>query len=356
MLKGGKVMRAKLIVQVTTTLLLASCLTPVDIDVESIGGRIVIAGQVSSVAERSKIEIGITSDANRLPEPVSNAIVELYDDLGNVFEYHEVPEEPGQYILHDVGMPGRKYHVEVTLSGKRYRSADEKMPSAVGVDSAYVKLTNEQVRGASGEVSLRWMAHIRASSQLPQTEEPLYIKWSPEETFIIVPTDEPDPFALVPPNCYVTQNVDPQNITLFDGSTLKTQKVPDQVLATRLIDQSFHVRHYFTVFQSSISHNAFEYWRKVNIVANQVGSIFDSPPAEVRGNMVNINNEDEVVQGYFQAVNETWQRFFVVREDLPLELPVYCEWRGWDVNYASECVDCITARNSSYKVPDWWPR
>ena len=61
-----------------------------------------------------------------------------------------------------------------------------------------------------------------------------------------------------------------------------------------------------------MTRDAIEYWRKVNILANQVGSIFDTPPAEINGNIKNLNNQDEKVYGYFQTVNETYHRIYII--------------------------------------------
>jgi hypothetical protein len=46
------------------------------------------------------------------------------------------------------------------------------------------------------------------------------------------------------------------------------------------------------------------------------GSIFDPPPATIRGNMLSLDNPDEVVLGYFMAGGETSQRIYVDKNDL----------------------------------------
>ncbi len=92
------------------------------------------------------------------------------------------------------------------------------------------------------------------------------------------------------------------------------------MVVSRLVDWSFYEKHYFTLYQSAMTRDAIEYWRKVDILANQVGSIFDTPPAEINGNIKNLNNQDEKVYGYFQTVNETYHRFTLYKEDLPFPL------------------------------------
>ncbi|HEY0653464.1 MAG TPA: hypothetical protein VGD65_10060 [Chryseosolibacter sp.] len=55
-------------------------------------------------------------------------------------------------------------------------------------------------------------------------------------------------------------------------------------------------------------------------------------------------------------MNETYQRFYLGRDDLPFELPAYCEFSfdrpGSD--YPEECGGCIRVRYSSNERPEWF--
>ena len=68
--------------------------------------------------------------------------------------------------------------------------------------------------------------------------------------------------------------------------------------------------------QYSISQNAYRFLRLVKQQAEISGSIFDPPPATLRGNMLSLDNPDEVVLGYFIAAGETSERIYVDRNDL----------------------------------------
>jgi hypothetical protein len=183
------------------------------------------------------------------------------------------------------------------------------------------------------------------------------LKWRVEEAFLLSPTDFPDPFGSIPPPCFVVQNADPQRIVLFNGSEVSTTSINNLLVASRLIDWSFLERHYFTIYQSSITKDAYDYWRKVNIVANQVGTIFDTPPAAIVGNIVSEGNPNEKTLGYFQATNQTLNRFFILPQDLPFPLSVKtCTFDGnySSLEYPARCIDCTSLRNSSYTRPDWF--
>jgi len=68
--------------------------------------------------------------------------------------------------------------------------------------------------------------------------------------------------------------------------------------------------------QYSISQGAFRFLRLVKQQAEISGSIFDPPPATIRGNMVSLDNPDEVVLGYFIAGGETSRRIYIDKKDL----------------------------------------
>jgi hypothetical protein len=346
----------KIIVQMLCATSLVCCLTPLDFEVENIGGRLVVSGQISPLEDRSIIQLGLTADTKRLPVPVSGATITLQDDVGTILSYSERDDKPGSYERTGGGIPGRTYHITIGYNGKTYESIPEKMPEKVGRDSLYYKFAEQTFVDYEGTVLTHQFLQGYSKSILPETTEHLYLRWSMEEVYIIVPTDFPDPFGSVPPSCFVTQQVDPQRVNLFNGSEVRTNVISEQLLFSRILDQSFHTRHYFTVYQSSLSPEAFEYWRKANIVANQVGSIFDTPPAEITGNVRNVDDASEKVYGYFQAVNESYKRFFLVAADLPYLLNAYCEYSAERDfrTYPVECLNCLHPANSSYRRPDWF--
>lgn len=316
-----------------------------------------ISGQVSTLQGRTFAEIGITTAENSKPIPMPGAFVVLVDKQGNTFFFSDHPERAGIYELNGfTGIPGEIYHVEVQLpDGRTYTSADEKLPMTSGTDD--IQHDFELVENIDADGALVEDARIRVftTPDLPK-DGSRFFKWSVEETFLIRPTDFPDPFGYVPPDCFVTQPVDPQRIVLFDGREYSGYFPEPQLLAMRNTDVSFYYKHYFTTYLSSLSEDAFEYWQEVQVVASQSGSIFDTPPAIVTGNIDGPGSAP--VYGYFQAVHETYSRFSVQRTDLPnyAFLNEYCDFsydRPYD-GYRGECLDCIKYPNSSYVRPTWF--
>lgn len=346
-------------IRLACLLLLGGCLTPVDFSTESIGGTLVVVGQISTIQEQNIIQLGLTADTERLPIPLSGAYIVLSDDQNQSASYYEDQTKPGNYILPDVqGVPGRTYTLQITTpNGAVYQSAPERIPDTSGELTTQYEFVQEEYTDAEGIVSLEWFIKIYANSQLPVTEAPAYLKWGVEEVFLLSPTDFPDPFGNIPPPCFIVQNADPQRISLFDGDKLKTTSIENHLVGSRVIDWTFQEKHYFTTYQTSLTKEAYEYWRKVNVLANQVGSIFDTPPALITGNIVSLNKPSERVLGYFQATNQAYDRFVIYQDDLPYRLLTStCTFdltRSFE-SYPQRCLDCTSVRNSSYNRPDWF--
>ena len=343
--------------RVLLIILLGSCLSPIDIPTENLGGHLVVSGQVSPIEDQNYVQLGRTAETERLPHPVTGATVQLFDDIGNVYVYEEDEFTEGSYLLHGfTGIPGTTYFIQVnTQEGETYESAPERMPESAGELTSLYNVQNEETTDLEGTVTTQPFLKLYVNTTMPESGS-RFVKWNVEEVFLLTPTDFPDPFSYVPPPCFVAQNADPQRITLINGEEVKTESIDNLLVASRIIDWTFLERHYFTVYQSSLTAEAYEYWRKVNILANQVGSIFDTPPAEITGNITNANDPSEKVFGYFQASNQTFTRRFLLKSDLPFELTVtHCVYDSRDFQkYPQRCLDCLSLRNSSYRRPDWF--
>lgn len=340
-------------------LILLGCLAQIDIRTEPGGNQLVVSGQISTIADRNLVQLGRTAETGRLPIPLEGASVTLFDDAGKSYIYAEDHQHPGDYRLNDfTGIPGGTYVIQVVLpTGEVYESTPEQMPESTATDSIYYEILEKEFVDLDGTPSTLRFIDIYADSHLSNETSRGYFRWLAEECYVLRPTDFPDPFGSVPPPCYVIQKADPQHVTLVNGTELNGSTFNNILVASRQLDRSFYDRHYFTVYNSSLTAEAYEYWRKVNIVANQVGSVFDTPPAAIIGNIFKVGNTDETALGYFQAVNHTYNRIFLVAGDIPFSLnyqPCTFDPNRSYTDYPGECLDCLTLRNSSYVRPPWF--
>ncbi len=346
----------KLTAKIVLFSVLIGCLTPIDLRFENKGGMVVISGQISTFPDQNFVEVGITSDDARLPFPQNDADVVLHDEDGNTYQYHKDDERAGMYVLPELaGIPGKLYFIETTLPNSQvYRSVAERMPVTNGAISTHYEINTKDFIDFEGTLQTEPFIEIYANSTI---HTPNFFRWYLEEAYMILMTASPGAMGSVPPPCIITQASEPQRIVLFNGSDVGEHSIQNQLMGKRIVDKAFYYKFYFTTYQHSITKESHEYWRKVNVLANQIGSIFDSPPGKIKGNIVNTSGEENTA-GYFQAVNTIVDRIFINRISLPFALPAYCDFdpfRNPFVNpYPKECSNCSIVRNSSFKRPDWF--
>jgi hypothetical protein len=153
-------------------LLLSGCLTPIDFSTESVGGTLVVSGQISNIPDQNIIQLGLTADSERLPVPLSGAYVLLVDDDNQSWVYSEDTFTPGMYTLPGFqGQPGKTYHIQLlTPNGKLFESEGETMPISSGQPTSHYEFLQEQYTDAEGIVSLEYFIKIYTNSQLPVSD------------------------------------------------------------------------------------------------------------------------------------------------------------------------------------------
>ena len=334
---------------------ISSCLDQLDFVGETQEGQLVIYGLFTDSDERQVVNISRTSLLGLAPRGVPVAEVTLVTDADERIKYFNVGN--GDYELIGVkAVEGKLYSLEVILEGKIYRSSFEKILKFVGEDNLSFSFKNEPFRNESPEPVFT----VSTKCQLPNTPDPVFLRWQVEETYlwerIWLPCTGlcPPP----PPNCFISNLIEPERLNLFDGSMTSTNST-SLILGKREVDNSFISIFYVTVRQLSMDRNAFSYWEKIKITVNNQGSLFDIPPAPVFGNIYNAENPDERILGYFEVAKEKTTRISTNRGDVPFFLNRPCDFIvGKPASeYAPECVECeerAKGRKWTNTEPIWW--
>lgn len=330
-------------------LLSVSCIEPIEIETDRKAGQLVVDGYITDGVGPHYVRLARTAETQRVTLPETGASVLLKDDEGNTETLSETEE--GIYIHRGDLIrprPGHAYHLEISLSnGVSYATLSDTMPTVVGQDSAWF---------SQGTRNGLKVVNVLAQSTLPRVERPLFLQWVVEEVYQFFPTDFPDPFNSVPPSCFIFGLVAPQTVNLYDGSSFSTELIPQQLLVIRKFDYTFQQRHFFNVYQRSLSESAFRYMEKLEVLTNQSGSIFDIPPAPVKGNVFRVNDEAEQVLGFFSAVKQDSTQFDTRPGDFEFNASAPCEYirfkpRG---QYLDECLDCSILKGSTYDKPPYF--
>ena len=140
--------------------------------------------------------------------------------------------------------------------------------------------------------------------------------------------------------------------------------------------------YFVELSQIRLTEEAYRFWETVRNNSTNVGGLFSPEPSEMRGNIVNVDDPDELVLGYVSVSTCTRKKMFVDNYDTRFSNwrgPSYGlvepfpdipdEWRkyyGWKYRYGwlndetgqtvwapIECIDC-RASGGTKERPWWW--
>jgi hypothetical protein len=327
-------------------LLLQSCVSLYDPPTNFKFGQLIVNGRITNTSEEEPIVLQKTT-SNGLRIAVTNAIVEILEDDKS---YLLTEKENGKYFKPDnlKGKPDHTYQLKIALP-------KEKLPISNGSGKSTFKLIYKNIIDEEGTVVTKPYVKIFSNVSLDTVNQ--YMRWDVTETYFFFMLLIPSPYALTaqPPQCFSTNTVNSQNFTLIHSTNTKVKSLNDLEIAERVIDNTFAERHGFTVYQVSLSPEAFDYWRRIKLSINQTGSIFDTPPAPIVGN---ISDEEtgEMALGYFEVSNVTLNRFFVYPHNISFYIPRPCTYDPTRMieSYPNRCFDCFSLPNGTYIPPKWF--
>ena len=318
---------------------------------------LVIYGKVTDGTAGNELFIGLTSDVGAAEEPINGAEPVLLENGVAVGVYQE--NSPGNYRLNlngDSARVGRDYELLVTLpDGRQYKSIPATMPGLAAIDEPRfdASVVEVEVNQAGLEVR-RNLIRLFIDTEIVNPEKDYYLKWDIVETYSYQERIRYENPPVAVNSCYITNNTTGQNISLFNGEEIKVSKIEGQLLSTSEIDSRFAFDYYFSVVQTTMNKDAFEYWKLIKKISNTQGSIFDQPAAPVPGNFRNVTDPDEEVLGYFEVVRSDTTRARVRGDALDFYVSIPCPFLPPDTSEQASCYDCLLIDNSALARPYFW--
>ncbi|MCB0629102.1 MAG: DUF4249 domain-containing protein [Saprospiraceae bacterium] len=341
-----------------TILSQAACVEIIEFDTTREGGQLVVDGGVGTGSGPFDVYLGRTASTNRITTPVEQAEIAVYDDLGTVLAYQEIGE--GHYqIAEGLLRPeiGRTYHIRIRLpNGNMYESEPETIPPVPArLDSIYFDFEKQEELNEYGNIITYPVVNAYVDLRVEQNADvQSFYRFDVEEVYLLSPTDFPDPFGVIPPPCFVYDYPATRDFLLTDVKGEQIRTLRGLKVATQILDWRFEEKHYFNVYLQSLTENAYTFWRQVNQTITNVGTIFDTPPAPIRGNVYNLNDPGEEVLGYFSAASRDTIRRALTPGETPAR-PLYeCKYSPFEFDYPERCLDCLSVPGSTYQRPEYF--
>ena len=256
-------------------LIFSSCQDVIDLDVPDGDIQLVVDGWLTDQAGEKQVLLSTTANYfNNTETPrVTGALVILKNEKGVVDTLAE--KEAGVYITEHVGVVGETYHIYIrTTAGEEYESNPETIRFVPAITAIYSTFKEKSIFEDEGYyVSI-------------DTEEPLgvgdHYRWKQYVNDAYLN----EPFDLL----YASDE-------FVDGNP---------ILGFEVNTDPLEMGDHYRIQQLSISEAAYEFFFQLQNQTAFIGSLFDSPPAALKGNIVNLDVSGKKALGYFgvSAVSE----------------------------------------------------
>ncbi len=316
--------------------------------------------------------IGLLSEFDG-KDVVTNAHVTVESNTG----YRSAAGEytlSGQYVISDIVFEeGAQYRVNIRIEEREYVSQFLTPLSTppVAIDA---------VKAGAGEP-----VYICVTTADESDESPYYL-WKYEENWevwarifarLVYQWINGDPVLHMydltsSNNIYYCWGRDADNSFLLESTEKysSNQVVNKKIIQIEPTDDKLSVLYHVKVRQYQIRKAAYDFYYNLQKNVDSGGSIFGSMPMEMKGNIINPDDPEEVVIGYVEVTTAMEQEKYYAREDGLYESPtVYCrttteEGLGYmlvdiedGVSYYAprRCADCRTSDKATKNKPDFWP-
>jgi len=347
-------MRIELIGLIFSALLLNTCITPIDTDIENRTENLIVDAELTSYPGPYMVELTNSASFNSPPR-VTGATVWITDNLNNRLDFLEIEDgvyesDPNSSFR---GVVGRTYtlHIE-TMEGALVESFPETMVPVPPIETMTFRPA-ERVRISTlgNEIVIRGFQVLLNTRSLGG--QGTYLKWDYRGVYVV---KTPNPTLRNIP-CFITDTAPTEYLNVFGTDTDRSLPILDIPMEFFTPTFKFDTIYFFIAKQFSLNRDAFEFWDAVDRQRNNTGSIFDPPPSTIPNNLINQSNPDEDVLGYFTVSAATESTFQISRLELErfnfqFEVPFPECFR---IDRPDFCDSCNLLDDSSILFPevDW---
>ncbi|MVN90693.1 DUF4249 domain-containing protein [Mucilaginibacter aquatilis] len=269
----------------------------------------------------------LTSGTTLKPETRATVSIQSAD---NVVNRNLTESKPGTYFSAPFALDGnKKYRIRIrTAQGKEYASDYVEVKVSPNIDNVSFEAQRVGVPGIQLSVDTR-----------DNSNNSRYYKWDYVETYqyksnnfsTYIVDRNSIRFRNLPQedifNCW--RSVGSTNVILASTAKLANDVVNKAPLVkVPASNERFGVRYSIMVNQQVLTKEAFDFWEILKKNTEQVGSIFDSQPSQLQGNVHAVNDPNEIVIGFITAGTVTHKRIFIdalqIPEDFRFRNPLPC--------------------------------
>jgi uncharacterized protein DUF4249 len=321
---------------------------PPAIATQNVVNYLVVEGMINtqdSTIIRLSRTIALSSPASTRPE--LGATVNVVSDGGSGYVLTET--SGGYYSAPNLGLnPTGKYGLKiVTTDGKAYQSDLVQARTSPPIDSVYYKVVSNGVK-------------IYADTHDPSGNT-RYYQWTYGDTYRFNSAYDSETYlSKVPFDTVLFRSVAQRIFTCYRSDTSTSilintsAKLAKDIISLNEIlfipsdAEQIEDRYSIFVRQYALTAEAFNYLQQLKKNTEQLGSIFDPQPSDLRGNITCTSDPKVPVIGYISAGSSASERIYIDIRNLPdwravtpysacmLDTALYCAGAGCENQVADE--------------------
>lgn len=331
---------------------LNSCVDLFDAGLNNNIKKLVVDGEISNKPGPYRVTLQQSSPfgTKDFSPPPLNARVSIYDNLGNKEDLADMGF--GIFETSTIqGIIGRTYTLEIKVGDKKvYRSTPQTIKKPINIDKIYTEYVPYK---EASNIYIGGEFHVFLDTVDPSSSGDYY-RWNYTQYEKVdyclktVLINDAGRFEYQYPCCEPCWEVKPCLGCIYLGSDQFTngKKINRQFIGKFPYNSIFPV--FLQVEQKSLSKENYFYWKEIDSQINNSGGIFDTPPANIQGNIYNLTDPNEQVLGFFAATGIEMVPFRVIRqvEGIQPVLP-----RPFDFKIVTPCSPCVEGLYRTQKQP-----
>ncbi len=251
------------------------------------------------------------------PAPEQGAVVIILDADEGIHEFTE--EQAGIYKSNPSfkGKVGSSYKLVVsTQDQESYESEWVLLGNVPEIDSVCYEM---QERPTSDPNQSVYGMQIKVNTH-DDTDQTRYYRWEWVETWEII---TPITSSFYPDEARCWRTAGSGVISIGTSEHLTHDVIEDYpIYFVSTETNKLRIKYSILVNQYALSREAYSYWKSLQDITQNTGTLFDPTPAMVTGNISSTSNPDLPVLGIFQASALKQERIFIDRAEIPRSLDI----------------------------------
>ena len=316
------------------TIFLLSCIDPINFKFEGQTEHLVVESKFTNDPGSNYVRLSYsepyTYPYNKFEE---NANVYISSEEGENYPFFHTASGFYYPDASISGTIGHTYTLNIVLSDNRmYQSTPVTLKEPIPIDSIYLTYASIKtiVKGRPEETEMPGY-QVLIDYTDPGDEKNFY-RWSYKTQFEVLtqPRDyiERDCRGCPRPapkqccsQCWVKERED--LLVVNDDRLTNGKKVIRQEVFFIPFEKYLNIKYKLKLYQHAISEDTYQFFENMQLQRESTGGIFDPPPSELKGNMFNVNDENEQVIGIFDASSVSEKDLTIEAINIPYTLPQF---------------------------------